>query len=953
MDKKRYNVFNKIFTSLVIMSIIITLFPNYSISAAHPSDRVYTYDNYSIEYTVRSSWDNNQVIDVKITNTGTEPILNWILTYNAGGIISGLHNATEHKITGTTYILKNGGYNYEIQPGQSANFGYTVTGSSLRPPDDIEIISVEAERTDGYDVQYEISDWGTNFQAIVTITNLSPMPIEAWSLTFQGNFTLGNVWDARLNESDGQTYTVASQAWTNPIQYNSSVSFGFMGSKSAGTEATLSDFVLNEVVISEEYLMADEEIDQGDIEVMITDGTIETIRGENGVFSVIDGTFTDRAVTSVDDAAAILNSARSLFGENFYAEADEITSQNLPGDGEAPAMNFYRYTPEIDGIPVLGSEIVLTADEQGTVSSMFNTYNRMVENVDATATVTEQQAVDAALAKLLAEVEITASLQAAAEGNLGYETVQSQFTDSLTVESELVVYAMSGSGAPALAWQVSLATDLDYMPTDDLFLPLVGQDEYIYANGTSSGTVLTTIPQLIEWSPATVTAIDALGESRTFEAEEENGQYRLVDGRRKIKTYNFTGYFSLPGELVTFTGTPEESAASAHANITEVYDFYKNVLGRDSYDGNGADAVSTINYPFYNAQWTGTQMLYGLGHFEAALDVAGHEFTHGVIDNIADHEILLYEYEPGALNESFADIMGALIEDKNGDERWLLGEDIDWGASRNMADPLQFNQPDHYDNRYTGEDDVGGVHINSGIFNFAAHKMMVDYRTRSISDETWAKVFYRSLFHMAADSHFIHGRGAVISVAKSLGFDSNEQQAIKDAFDDVGICEPNTIRISLRWGENPHDLDSHLIGPTTSGSGNFHTYYSNPNYYNDGTSSNYDNGMLFAADLDHDDITSYGPEITTIHTLTPGDYYFYVHDYTNRYMTSSRALANSQARVYVYYGSSPTPFATYYVDTAREGTSWGVFKLTISGNRATCVALNTYEYESSPGQVGP
>ncbi len=460
---------------------------------------------------------------------------------------------------------------------------------------------------------------------------------------------------------------------------------------------------------------------------------------------------------------------------------------------------------------------------------------------------------------------------------------------------------------------------------------------------------------MIEWSPATVTADDLLNRSRTFSAEEENGLYQLVDSSRKIKTYD---YYGLPGDLITFVDVPEKSAVSAHANATVVYDFYKNVLNRDSYDDAGSEVRSTIHY-FYpwgpNAFWSMdyNQMMYASGNLEAALDVVGHEFTHGVIDNISDQGILAYQDESGALNESIADIMGALIEDKDGDNRWLCGEDSNMGAIRNMSDPMQFGDPDHYSNRYIGSVDNGGVHTNSSIFNFAAHKMMVDYRSRNISEETWAKVFYRSLFRMTADTNFLDGRGAVIAAAKSLGFSSIEQQAIKDAFDDVGICAPSSIRISLRWGENPRDLDSHLIGPAITGSGNFHIYYpsSYRNYYQDGTYNS--PTALYAVDLDHDDVTSFGPEVTTIHTLTSGDYYFYVHDYTNRGMTSSRALASSGARVYVYHDTSSTPFATFNVNTSMAGTYWGVFKLTVDGDDITCVALNDYGYESSPSQVGP
>ena len=136
-----------------------------------------------------------------------------------------------------------------------------------------------------------------------------------------------------------------------------------------------------------------------------------------------------------------------------------------------------------------------------------------------------------------------------------------------------------------------------------------------------------------------------------------------------------------------------------------------------------------------NAFWNGQAIFYGngdaaFGALAKGLDVAGHEMSHGVIQSTANME---YQGESGALNESFADVFGAMIDRDN----WLIGEDIvkksafPSGALRNMSDPHNgartndFNsgwQPRHYDERYKGTEDNGGVHINSGIPNYAFYK---------------------------------------------------------------------------------------------------------------------------------------------------------------------------------------------------------------------------------------
>lgn len=141
------------------------------------------------------------------------------------------------------------------------------------------------------------------------------------------------------------------------------------------------------------------------------------------------------------------------------------------------------------------------------------------------------------------------------------------------------------------------------------------------------------------------------------------------------------------------------------------------------------------------------------------------------------------------------------------------------------------------------------------------------------------------------------------------------------------------LRVVLRWGERPSDLDSHLVGPTESG--RFHIYFSN---------------MTFANNmLDHDDISSYGPETITIYETVPGIYTYLVHDFTNRSSSSSTALANSGAYVEVYSASSIVPIATYYVPNV-EGTVWTVFQF--DSNSGVITPINHMSYEPDATNVG-
>ncbi|TVT81109.1 tetratricopeptide repeat protein [Pseudomonas sp. H3(2019)] len=119
------------------------------------------------------------------------------------------------------------------------------------------------------------------------------------------------------------------------------------------------------------------------------------------------------------------------------------------------------------------------------------------------------------------------------------------------------------------------------------------------------------------------------------------------------------------------------------------------------------------------------------------------------------------------------------------------------------------------------------------------------------------------------------------------------------------------LRVVLTWGATPRDLDSHMIFP------------GNNIYF--GSKQGTD------AHLDVDDTTSYGPETITLEKKHYGESYVYaVHDFSNSGNPNSRALSDSQAKVFVYMGQSLV--RTYYVPQNRSGNLWTVFRMTGSGD---------------------
>lgn len=195
---------------------------------AETNATTYSYDGYDVEYSILNEWDNGQSVEVKVTNTGDDSILNWAFKYDAEGEIGGLWNASVYNNQGENYIIKNGGWNYEIAPGQTVNFGYTLFGNDLAVPEKFELCSKRVEVASGYETSLNVVDrWDTGMKAELSVTNTSDQPIEAWEMSFDTNFTIDNLWDGRILDSTDNHYTIASEMWTNPIYSGDSKVIGF------------------------------------------------------------------------------------------------------------------------------------------------------------------------------------------------------------------------------------------------------------------------------------------------------------------------------------------------------------------------------------------------------------------------------------------------------------------------------------------------------------------------------------------------------------------------------------------------------------------------------------------------------------------------------------------------------------------------------------------------------
>jgi len=246
------------------------------------------------------------------------------------------------------------------------------------------------------------------------------------------------------------------------------------------------------------------------------------------------------------------------------------------------------------------------------------------------------------------------------------------------------------------------------------------------------------------------------------------------------------------------------------------YQYFKWGYNRDGIDDNNSPMYSWVHYSnnFSNAFWNGNWMTYGDGNDDTyaftSSDIVGHEITHGIIDHTA---ALAYQGESGALSEGFADIFGKRVEYKMHfdvtDFNWIFGEVFKPGANneglRDMSNPKNPNmanqQPDTYlgEYWYTGDEDNGGVHTNSGVLNYWFYLLCeggsgtndngYSYNVSPIFIQVADAIAYRALtVYLTPNAQYQDVYAATLQAAIDLhGASSNQYNQVEAAWCAVGI----------------------------------------------------------------------------------------------------------------------------------------------------------------------
>ena len=491
--------------------------------------------------------------------------------------------------------------------------------------------------------------------------------------------------------------------------------------------------------------------------------------------------------------------------------AGDLRARSRDADTLMAGRTHERLAQFHRGVPVFGADVTRQINAFGQTVSIFGTYYPDI-TIDTTPSVTSDQA--------RALLALTGGPASTLRGDPG-----------------LVVLPVQGGYR--LTWSAAVNASVDGY-THRTFIDAVTGDLVFSYNDTwtqgvvGAGTGLMGDALKISASPSSTgsfQAVDLLrpGTDTTYDMRGDVNRSRsIANGQIAVASTDIA-----TSQNNTWSGAV--ASAQAYAGLT--MDYYRLRFNRAGIDNHNLkvrcfvntarpqDALtigSSANFRLFynNAFYQGNGFaFFGVGsltasgavnyrNFAGGIDVVSHELSHGVTEFTSN---LIYEFESGALNESFSDMMSAAVEFMfqplgTGPAKadWLEGEDVaptTVAALRSFSNPHSLNAPDHYSLKLitTIDNDDGGVHTNSNIVNHM-YFLAIMGGTNRVSGITVTgvgfdhrdqieRVVYRAFTQLLpANATFSVARAATIQAARDLfGAGSPTETAITQAWNAVGV----------------------------------------------------------------------------------------------------------------------------------------------------------------------
>ncbi|WP_329360782.1 M4 family metallopeptidase [Streptomyces sp. NBC_01483] len=552
-----------------------------------------------------------------------------------------------------------------------------------------------------------------------------------------------------------------------------------------------------------------------------------------------------RAATSASSPVEAARAAASAHASaTGVGPGDTLRATDVMTDPDGKL--HVRFVRSHQGLPVLGGDLVVHLGKRSAYLGVTRAADHVVKPATTEAKLTPEQAEQKAATVAQGDAS-SAELVVDARDGAAALAYQVHVTDSDTTEAggsrTVVVDARSGrirSNTPDSDEFISPHLEKTLREKGETASPVTGvatQPSSLFGataaarypvKATGSGT------SLFAGKVTLTTTRTARTSFLLKDPTRWNTETRDAKGRELEAFSGGTKFTSTTNKWGTGTTANRTTAAvDAQYGITQTLDFYEKTLGRKGIKNNSTGARAMVHFgrKVGNAFWDSTCgcMLYGDGDGDmfkkplVVLDVTGHELTHGVVDATAALEPTRVDAdgnqygEPGALNESLADIFGSNVEfsanNPKNPPNYLMGEKLglaqkflrrlDHPSLDKLEGTIDYWSPAAYDTEVhagsgvsshayyllaegSGRKTIGGVKYDSPTYDGS--------QVTGIGRAKATAIFYRALTrYMVSTTDFHDARTATLKAAADMyGATSIEYRTVDTAWAAVNVTTANT-----------------------------------------------------------------------------------------------------------------------------------------------------------------
>ena len=509
-------------------------------------------------------------------------------------------------------------------------------------------------------------------------------------------------------------------------------------------------------------------------------GKARILYNDEGYVTFINGRFSDLKVTDHETAVATIQQVAGLLGLN---KGSEFFANFVSKDDDG--YSYYTFQQRYGELTVQFALLRVVVDPEGNTAGLSCSFTPNIGIQE-----TQDVGPDEALNRL--KMYLTSHLGAGYANGLVFYPEQTH--------KVAVTYMGTTYSAYAIYCDNPSETDFEmrylefYMTQSGLYIPSAipvasfgKNNEDVFRNEEYFESFTTTNMEF--------TVVKFNGEHEKIVVpvsyNSNNKKYYLADPSRLIIVgeYESMDTYDKPTFITCNDGkTWRNQDLLAYDRYIKAYDYYA-ALGLKSVDGTGIPIYIGTRMPEDNACYCGIRSGWAffatsdLNDYSEAMDVVGHEYTHGIMRN----SMLAIQNvgHTGAISESMADIMGNLMEQILGltNEEWIVGECSGY-VLRSFKDPEKYNNPTSVGGKYyiNPEDlsnDSGGVHANAGLLNQMAYKL----NEAGMTMEQQRSLWLTAIETMTPRSDYPEVLESLLMSIRINGFDSSYADLLIDAFE--------------------------------------------------------------------------------------------------------------------------------------------------------------------------